>query len=85
MKVTNTERMNQLASSIDVAATVILRNLSDNPEILNKRVSLIKDATIEYMLNHIKDCCKLITDADPHYFADLDIGYTENNFPVKHY
>ena len=84
MKVTNSERMNQLASSIDVAATVILRNLSDNPEILNKRVSRIKDTTIEDLLNLIKDSCKLIANTDPHYFADLDIGYTEDNFPVEH-
>lgn len=83
MKVTNTERMSQLASSIDAAATVILRSLSD--EVLNKQVSRIKDTTIKNMLDSIKGCCNKITDADPHYFADLDIGYTEDNFPVEHY
>lgn len=83
MKVTNTERMNQLASSIDAATYVILNNLSD--DVLNKRVSRIKDVTIKDMINNIRSCCELIANADPHYFADLDIGYTEDNFPVEHY
>lgn len=82
MLVTTRERMRQLSSSIDAMVNVIKHDLSD--EAINKEYGKMRKHTIAEMLNKIHDTCVLIGSGDPYYYADLEIGFDEDSFPVKH-
>ena len=83
MRVTNTERMAQLSSAIDACRSVLAIHLKDR---LDERVSPIHDTTVGDLLTRIGQMCLTIsgaTEDSKYYYADLDIGYTEDDFPTE--
>lgn len=83
MRVTNTERMAQLSSAIDACRSVLYMHLKDR---LDERVSPIHDTTVGDLLTRIGQLCLTIGGAaedSKYYYADLDLGYTEDTFPVE--
>lgn len=85
MKVTNTERMTQLGSSIRTLASVINYNLDATA--LATKISKVSDMTIADALNHIITMSNIVcgqTDEAKYYYADIELPYTEDTFPVEH-
>ena len=85
MKVTNTERMTQLGSSIGTLARVINDNLDAN--VLGTRISKVSNMTVADALNRIIAMSNTVcgqTDEAKYYYADIDLPYTEDTFPVEH-
>jgi hypothetical protein len=85
MKVTNSERMSQIGSSIKTLASVISGKLDST--VLGTKISKVSDMTIADALNHIMTmsdtvCCQ--NDDAKYYYADIDLPYTEDTFPVEH-
>lgn len=82
MKVTNKERMSQLSSSIEALVSAIERNVD-----CSVGISRVSSTTVGDAILLIKDICKTIggdgEDAK-YYYCDLDIGFTEDTFPVEH-
>jgi hypothetical protein len=85
MKVTNTERMSQLGSSIKTLASV-MNNKFDN-KVLDMKLSNVKDMTVSDALNCIMMMCDTICGQGreaKYYYADIELPYTEDTFPVEH-
>lgn len=85
MKVTNTERMSQLGSSIRTLASVINDKLDATT--LGTKISKVSDMTIADALNSIIAMSNIVCgqgDEAKYYYADIELPYTENTFPVEH-
>lgn len=85
MKVTNSERMGQLGSSIQALARVMNSQLDD--KILATNISRINNITISDALDKIIAMCDTIcgqSDEAKYYYADIELPYTEDTFPVEH-
>lgn len=85
MKVTNAERMTQLGSSIKTLANVMNRKFDD--KVLDMKLSNVKDMTVSDALNCIMMMCDTICGQGSeakYYYADIELPYTENTFPVEH-
>lgn len=85
MKVTNTERMSQLGSSIRTLADVINDNLDATA--LGTKISKVSSMTIADALNRIVAMSNIVCgqgDEAKYYYADIELPYTEDTFPVEH-
>lgn len=85
MKVTNTERMTQLGGSIKTLAKVLSRVLDDT--VLNTNISKVRSMTVADALNSIIDMSDTICgdgDEAKYYYADIELPYTDDTFPVEH-
>lgn len=84
MKVTNTERMTQLGSSISTLADVIQGKLSE--DVLNTKLSRVSNMTIGEALVCIAQMADTVCGQGreaKYYYADIDLPYTEDTFPVE--
>ena len=89
MKITNTERMRQITSSMKSLIFVISKAIEEqNPELLDSAPCRIRpNYTISNMLCDLVEMCTTAGGDGPdakYYYADIEIGYTENSFPVEH-
>ena len=85
MKVTNTERMTQLGSSIRTLASAINDNLDATA--LGTKISKVSNMNIADALNRIITMSNIVcgqTDEAKYYYADIELHYTEDTFPVEH-
>ena len=85
MKVTNTERMTQLGSSISTLADAIQAKLSE--DVLNTKLSRVSNMTISDALVYIAQMADTVCGQGreaKYYYADIDLPYTEDTFPVEH-
>ena len=85
MKVTNIERMTQLGSSIGTLASVINNNLDSTA--LGTKISKLSDMTVADALNRIIILSNIVcgqADEARYYYADIELPYTEDTFPVEH-
>ena len=85
MKVTNTERMSQLGSSIGTLASVIYDNLDATT--LDTKISKVSNMTIADALKRISVLSNIVcgqADEAKYYYADIELPYTEDTFPVEH-
>lgn len=85
MKVTNTERMTQLGSSIKTLASVLSEKLDDTT--LNAKISKVSGMTVSDALDRIMLISDTICgkgDEAKYYYADIELPYTEDSFPVEH-
>ena len=85
MKVTNTERMTQIASSIKTLASVISEKLDTTT--LNAKISKVSGMTVSDALNRIMLMSDTVCgqgDEAKYYYADIELPYTEDTFPVEH-
>lgn len=85
MKVTNTERMTQLGSSIKILASVMHDKLDES--VLDTKISKVNNTTVSDALNYIIAMCDTICGQGreaKYYYADIDLPYTEDTFPVEH-
>ena len=83
MLITTKERIVQPLSAIDALASVLLHAL--NKDVLNTTIGHVSPTTVQELLGKIRDITRTVATGDEHYFADLDIGYTEDTFPVTSY
>lgn len=84
MKVTNTERMTQLGSSISTLADTILAKLGE--DVLNTKLSRVSNMTISDALVYIAKMGDTVCGQGreaKYYYADIDLPYTEDTFPVE--
>lgn len=89
MKITNKERMSQLGSAItsnvSVLSTILQRN---HPDILGEKPFRTNpNKTIDNLLKDILSITETICgegEEAKYYYADLNLGYTEDTFPVEH-
>lgn len=85
MKVTNAERMTQLGSSIGTLADAIQRNLGE--DVLNTKLSRVSNMTINDALVYIARMSDIVCGQGreaKYYYADIELPYTEDTFPVEH-
>ena len=85
MKITNTERMTQLGSSISALADAIRGNLCE--DVLNTKLSRVSNITINDALVYIAQMSNTICGQGreaKYYYADIELPYTEDTFPVEH-
>lgn len=85
MKVTNTERMTQLGSAINTLVSIINDKLDTT--ILNTKLGKVSDMTVGDALNNIMSMCKTVCGQGieaKYYYADIDLPYTNDTFPVEH-
>ena len=85
MKVTNVERMAQLGSSIKILASVINDNL--DAAALGTKLSKVSNMTVVDALNRIIVLSDIVcgqADEARYYYADIELPYTEDTFPVEH-
>ena len=90
MKVTNTERMKQLACSIQAGLRAIEHAIdSQNSAILDSQpwIRIGKTTTIRELIDSMEQTCLTIggdSEDSKYYYADIELPYTQDSFPVEH-
>lgn len=86
MLITNRERMIQLSSALNSSITILKNAMSDR-KLLDVPVASCTNITIGELLDRMSEMTHTIGGSSkdaPKYWADVDLPYTEDTFPVEH-